>query len=252
MTLTKYNGIGISGRARSGKDTAAASLHKLHPRFSRCGFADELKRVAARLIGKPDDYYFYEENKIRDRQYLINLGQTMRSYDKDFWVNKVLAQLKPGRFFVITDVRFLNEAEALKKAGFLLVRLNPSNETILERGGKLIDDPSETELDNYDAFDGYIDTGIMTPEATAKKIALAFGELPKQELYGQPFRPGDRVRVLGGIYAKGQPEGTVVEVCKNKIRMASGPTLPVIVVRLDAPQAGRVTYELRPNLVEKI
>src|ERR1051326_7821740 len=110
--MNKYTGIGISGKQRSGKDSAANNLSEISPRYERIGFADELKRVAARLIGKPDDYYFYEENKIRDRQYLISLGQTMRSYDKDFWVNKVLAQLKPGRFFVITDVRFLKIGRA--------------------------------------------------------------------------------------------------------------------------------------------
>jgi|ERR1051326_8155979 len=250
--MNKYTGIGISGKQRSGKDTAANNMAKIDPRYKRIGFADELKKLAAGIVGKPEDYYFHEDNKVRDRKYLIDLGLTMRRYDADFWVKKVLAKLRPGTFFVVTDVRFINEAEALKKAGFLLVRLSPSNDTILSRGGEILDNESETELDDYDGFDGFIDTGILTPEATARKIATAFGELPKEELYGQPFRPGDRVRVLGGIYAKGQPEGTVTDVYRNQYHMVSGAEMPVVAVRLDNAHAGRVTYELRPNLIEKI
>lgn len=220
---------------------------KLDPRFVRQGFADELKRMAQKETGID---FFVEENKMQHRKFLIQLGQAYRAYDPDFWVKKLLASLRPGVYPVVTDCRFKNEAKALKAAGFLIIRLDPGEDVIQARGGKLLDDPSETDLDDYLDFDGTIDTGVNSPTAVAAKVMSAFGPLAREELYGQTYRPGDRVRIIGGLYTKERLTGTILEIKKNQAGMKNGPTDPMAVIRLDSAFGGRLQYEMRPNQLE--
>ncbi len=86
------------------------------------------------------------------RELMIDVGQLYRKYsvDGNYWLNALLDkvnQLAPDQLVYIGDCRFKNEANALKEAGGLLIRL--------ERDPKLniykpSDDPSECDLDGYD------------------------------------------------------------------------------------------------------
>ncbi|MEV7425166.1 hypothetical protein [Streptomyces sp. NPDC091212] len=136
--------IGIIGRARTGKDTAGQWLVD-HRGYRRVAFADPLKEAALKLnpiveviVGSDyghDEYrlsdvvgeYGWERAKgIGDtRRILQELGAAVRTIDEDFWLRaamtKVQAANEDGVPVVITDVRYPNEAESLRRAGFHLV-----------------------------------------------------------------------------------------------------------------------------------
>ncbi|MFB7919236.1 hypothetical protein [Streptomyces sp. NPDC056061] len=139
--------IGIIGRARVGKDTAGAWLVE-HRGYQRVAFADPLKEAALKLdpiVVTDDDYYdtpgdhlstvvdywdweFAKDNFPEVRRILQELGAAVRAIDEDFWLRAALAKVaeanEAGKPAVITDVRYPNETESLRRAGFDLVYIH--------------------------------------------------------------------------------------------------------------------------------
>lgn len=137
--------VGIIGRARVGKDTAGAWLVE-NRGYVRVGFADALKEAALRLnplvpfddpIEPSGTAYMrlahmvhivgWERAKENPevRRTLQEYGMSIRDIDPEFWLRTALAKVAEinaaGSPVVITDVRFPNEADSLKRAGFDLV-----------------------------------------------------------------------------------------------------------------------------------
>lgn len=141
--------IGLSGKKRVGKDTVGHWLEVKHE-FDRISFAALLKKFARRLgwSGRKDD---------KGRKFLQDLGMVVRTYDENFWVDEAFREIvkierKTGQEnFVVTDVRFRNEARRIKEEGGVMVRIT--------RPDEIADDShaSETELDNY-TFDHVIES----------------------------------------------------------------------------------------------
>lgn len=106
-----------------------------------------------------------------------------RAQNPDYWVDTAVVyakeQIEMGVSCVIPDVRRQNEANFIKDAGGLLVRLNVSEQEqmrrLLSRDNKLSDRSAfthitETDLDDYDRFDLILDTDSMGPEEVADAI----------------------------------------------------------------------------------
>ncbi|MGW0468329.1 deoxynucleotide monophosphate kinase family protein [Streptomyces sp. NPDC003027] len=142
--------VGIIGRARVGKDTAGAWLVD-NRGYRRIGFADPLKEAALKLdpIVHPvvrqdgagtDDYRLSDvvgeysrweaakDDVPEVRRILQELGAAIRAIDPEFWLRAALAKVQEaneaGVPAVITDVRYPNEAESLRRAGFHLVYID--------------------------------------------------------------------------------------------------------------------------------
>jgi len=195
--------IGISGKMRSGKNTAAdylANLFKWSGKSVKLvSFAGPLKDAAkadfARLqtflnefvdryqdkiisLALPPiyqklveknlesamndlriaDHNWYEEKTPITRILLQDYGTKIfrERVDQDYWVNKFIESVHSSIEDVVicTDMRFLNEATAVKNSGLnqYCIRVNrnlPRNE--------LSDSISETDLDNYTMWDAIID-----------------------------------------------------------------------------------------------
>lgn len=95
--------------------------------------------------GSPDSVMYWTP-----RALCILEGSTKRSADPDHWVKQAVAKTESGKLYVISDARYKNEMESLKRTGANIVTVrierfdsSPSN------------DPSERDLDNY-AFDHII------------------------------------------------------------------------------------------------
>lgn len=156
--------IGLSGYAQAGKDTVGKILHDLYG-YERIAFADKLKALA--LASDPNiglvwkeggqelqepplstlqecvDWHGWEGAKRLPsvRKYLQNLGVAAREvFDMNFWVDQAFAGMADhpvGTRFVITDVRFPNEFEAIKDRGGKMWRVDrpgvePPNQHISE------------------------------------------------------------------------------------------------------------------------
>ncbi|MBR8661149.1 AAA family ATPase [Brevibacillus sp. NL20B1] len=125
--------IALCGRMRSGKDSVAAYLIEKHG-FVRFAFADELKRICRELF--PDRF----ADGSKPRTLLQGVGVAMREFDPDVWVNACMRHIQDTRDYlvspinvVITDLRFPNEYERLRAEGFVIIRVNASLETRIQR-----------------------------------------------------------------------------------------------------------------------
>lgn len=156
--------IGISGKLQSGKDTTADYLVKKYG-FIRIAFADKLKEIAKDLFfwdGEKDDY---------GRKLLQDIGVAMRKVKEDVWVNYVLQKVNDTRLttknWVITDVRFKNEADLVRLSGGDLWRI----ERKLDRTHEANKHISEVDLDDYKQF-GVIINNFGTMNELYEKIDL--------------------------------------------------------------------------------
>lgn len=175
--------IGLSGYAGSGKDAAASFLIKEHG-YERRAFADSLKAIATDLgwDGKKDDksqdwwprlgrrlgLWGHRSRLLSGRRLLQALGPSVRkNIGLDSWITPVLTDMP--ELLVITDVRYKNEAAAVKAAGGYLVRLtrpgvDAANEHI-----------SETDLD-MTQFDCFLDNSASL-ECLGEKVERMLLEL---------------------------------------------------------------------------
>lgn len=155
--------IGLSGKARVGKDTVADYL-VTHYGFERCSFAIYLKSIAKNIVG------WDGIKDHRGRKLLQDLGTVVRQYDPTFWIRPVVSfiGMDTNKDYVITDVRHFNEAEAISNLGGFLVRINRDEATI----GELGNHESEIKLDSYKRFDLIIDNNGGFDELFAKVSAF--------------------------------------------------------------------------------
>ena len=113
--------VGIHGKARSGKTTAAEYLMRGRG-FMRMSFADALKEAAHLIFGIPMEELYSDKKSRFTRDVLQKLGtDCCRSIDPKVWVKAMdrklsdLHKYRPDAKIVIDDVRFVNEAEMLSK-----------------------------------------------------------------------------------------------------------------------------------------
>lgn len=155
--------IGIAGKARAGKDTAARTLKQLLQQTGnlRCEilhFADPLKKMAAAFEGS--DLSLYHDD-ITKEQVIPWLGITRRKlmqmlgsevikphFGNDVWVKRLMVEvdrLTPTTdFIIIPDVRFGLEAQAIRDSrGIILQVLRPG----AGLSGHAADHVSETGVD---------------------------------------------------------------------------------------------------------
>ena len=175
--------IGISGKMGTGKDEVANIIRELAGGvYEIKKFAYKVKLVASLLIGvdveKFEDQEFkktnlsseWDKNKIVEaghwedypkwekvpmtvRELLQKIGtDAMRGgLHQQTWVNALFADYSRDDNWLITDVRFENEADAIKKRGGTLIRVNRDLDSMSDLH------PSEISLDTYKAFDYIID-----------------------------------------------------------------------------------------------
>lgn len=126
--------IGISGYARSGKDTAAKALTDIG--WTRKAFADALKRDAGLALrnsllagnfNPPQDevapWFTDPSMKETYRPFLVEYGRAMRALRPEYWIARLALEIGPDSCYVITDVRYANEAEWIRRHGGKVVEI---------------------------------------------------------------------------------------------------------------------------------
>jgi hypothetical protein len=158
--------IGLTGKARSGKSTCANHLVEGHG-FVRINFKDalvnemkeNLKDTLEKMCQELGEFKgepwtierLFDEKPPIMRALMQNYGTDIRRKDKDsYWTdrwNKAVAEaIEAGDDIVVDDVRFKNEADAVKLQGGNLVR-------VIRKGSEPTDNPthiSETEMDEIE------------------------------------------------------------------------------------------------------
>ena len=167
--------IGISGKMGSGKDTLADLIISKDPEYKKVSFASKLKKMGAFLTGTPIELWFTQEGK---NVYLNDWGMTIGEFQQKLgtdairlglhenaWVLALFADYNEGDKWIITDVRFPNEADAVSRYGGTLVRLVGDPGKVRANSTRDLNHISETALDNYRGFD-------LTYENTQGMVAL--------------------------------------------------------------------------------
>lgn len=127
--------IGLTGKARSGKDSAANAL--IQQGYIKMAFADPLKRAVAALTGEVLNAYHSDELKeavtpalgVTRRKGLQDLGTAIRSvFGSETFVRLLqygILRGNPGhRYYVVSDVRYPNEAQALRDMGGTIIQIS--------------------------------------------------------------------------------------------------------------------------------
>lgn len=172
--------IGLSGYARSGKDTLASFMTDAG--WERRAFADKLKdflyaqnpmvavtvnsdgtagyySLAALVdsVGWERAKEFAPEHPYSTRQILQRLGTEAgrRILGENVWVDAGLSSLEPDGKYVFTDIRFPNEAKAIEDRGGWVFRIvRPGTEPMNAH-------PSETALDNWPFYARIVNSGTL-------------------------------------------------------------------------------------------
>lgn len=170
--------IGLAGRAGSGKDTVAemvaSAVGLMGERAQVTGFAEPLYEAVSAITGIPvhqlHDRRFKEEiipwlGK-SPRQLLQTLGTEWgrNTIHPDLWVRVTMEKVRaaPGTTFLITDVRFDNEARAIRGAGGRVFRvIRPGHECLAAGAAQ---HESEAGVN-----DGLID-GVIVNDGTLEQL----------------------------------------------------------------------------------
>lgn len=202
--------IGLAGKMASGKDTIGLTLRENKDKemllLSFAGglrdeIAETLKEIKNNNFTKPDsmpdDLYELlveesKEDKInvykrtnRMRQILQKYGTDFRRKEKDsYWVDKLEETIinNSDKSICITDARFENELDMLKRQGFYLVKINISDKEqekrLKQRDGnaiKRIKHVSESAFEDYKGFDLEIDNDNKIPDEAVEEILENIG-----------------------------------------------------------------------------
>jgi hypothetical protein len=173
--------IGVSGWARAGKDTIADHLVLNHG-YMKMSFADPMREALVNLnpyiyigghvthLSPAVDRIGWEDLKglspdIRPmlQRFGTEVGREM--WGENFWVDAAIDRIGDGGKVVFADVRFPNEADAIKALGGEVWRVSregfgPANSHI-----------SEHAMDNY-TFDSFVENDGTLDELYAKVEGL--------------------------------------------------------------------------------
>ena len=134
--------IGIVGKKGSGKDTVADFICDKY-NFKKISFADPIKEALKIIFGWNDSYLYTEKKNIVDDNYGVSprkamqtlgtdWGQTilcdagedfLKTTGRNLWVKRTLKNISIFDNIIISDVRFLHEAEAIEKEGGFLIKI---------------------------------------------------------------------------------------------------------------------------------
>ena len=137
--------IGISGKKFSGKSTVATLLFNATG-YKVVSFADRLKDITCILSGchreQLEDYDFKEKRLVPSylqpycgdakrptyRAFLQHFGsELMRSVNDSIWIDCTLANAPLN--LIVSDVRFPNEAKAIKEKGGIIIKVERNDST---------------------------------------------------------------------------------------------------------------------------
>jgi hypothetical protein len=137
--------IGLTGSAYSGKDTAASA--KCFDNYVKLAFATPIKDAVGILyLMTYNQLHTDTEKEIVDprynkspRQVMQELGSYLRSQDPNFFCNLMTYKIKDlqklgHKLFIVTDVRYDNEARVIRELGGHVIKIERKSKTVVMPG----------------------------------------------------------------------------------------------------------------------
>lgn len=164
--------VGLTGYAQSGKDTLANILVEEYG-YTRVAFADKIREFLYEvnpMVGCSPSGYLKDlvnlvgwdaaKQEPQVRRLLQDLGVGARKvFGEGFWVHQAMKTMlddpRPDMNYVITDVRFLNEAD--------MIRANKGQIWRVKRNGvsAVNSHVSESEMDGYNVDQIFTNNGSI-------------------------------------------------------------------------------------------
>lgn len=143
QSFRDVNIIGVTGRKYSGKDTVGKYFIKNYG-FERLSLADPLKEACRHIFGFTNDQLHGDKKEIVDTFWQVTprkifqyvgtdllrnkFSEDFPSIGTDLWIKslerKITNSLDNGTKVVVTDLRFQNEIDMIKKLGGIVIRTN--------------------------------------------------------------------------------------------------------------------------------
>jgi hypothetical protein len=146
--------LAFIGKMRSGKDEAA--LHLLNYCRARLfKFADPLYAMEAAIFEIAGIDIPVDKTKRRLLLQFLGTQWGRETINPNIWVDVMDRTLTKYQYedIFITDCRFPNEIELLRKHNFKIIKIDRPLEDRIKAGATNLDHISETVLDNYTDFD---------------------------------------------------------------------------------------------------
>lgn len=169
--------IALCGQISSGKSVVAAHLVQRYG-FEQYSFAHKLKTLCVDLFGMES----------KDRVLLQRVSAKLREVDNDVWLLYLVNRMPIDRDIVVSDVRYVDEYELLLDLGFLMLRMQVSRSSQLNRIKGLypgmpeftLDEPSEHYLDKH-KFDY-----VIVNETDGEPLSVLHADTDRimREVYG--------------------------------------------------------------------
>ena len=127
MSITQN--IGICGKMFSGKTTLANILIEKY-NFKRVAFGDKVKLFANEVKKVSENF--------KDRELLQTIGDGARNIiNPNIWIDALFYTIDNDKnketLYVCDDIRYKNEADALKEKGWKIIKLEISDEEQMKR-----------------------------------------------------------------------------------------------------------------------
>lgn len=169
--------IALSGQSGSGKTyLQEAYLDDLE--YFAIAFADMFKIVAiGRKLVSYEEAYFIKSPETRTLLQNLGTAEGRLKYGESVWIDSTYAMMHHFNRtwgiskYVITDCRFVNEADTILERGGKVIRINAPNRVA---ANKLTPEqrlhPSEISLDNYTNFTGIIHNDFGQEDTVAEEL----------------------------------------------------------------------------------
>lgn len=203
-SVASANLIGILGKARSGKDSAADFMMEMlngtskKPKWEHVSFAAILKKSVEVLFHLPPGAANDSARRAMRlpfldctlAKFLQDYGQTMREkFGQDFWIKALFDQIPVGAHWIISDVRYPNEANMIKSLGGIIVKIERTHDdrppALSMQDGRDPSHSSEALVDSIDA-----DALIVNNKSLADLKESIRHTLMKMGLHPDSTEPG--------------------------------------------------------------
>jgi hypothetical protein len=123
--------IGLTGKARSGKDTVAEHLNIAHG-FNHYWYSKPMKDALRAVFGWDDEHLYGELKEVIDVNYGVSPRVALQTLgtewgrdciNKDIWINRAKSEMSKHENLVISDCRLNNEAQAILDMGGYIIQV---------------------------------------------------------------------------------------------------------------------------------
>ena len=131
--------IGLTGKARSGKDTVALYLSKQH-NFNHYWFSKPMKDACKVIFGWDDRQLYGALKEVIDPVYKVSPRVALQTLgtewgrnciSSDLWLNRAKAEILKHENITISDCRFDNEAQMiLGMGGYIIEVIRPDTKEV--------------------------------------------------------------------------------------------------------------------------